>query len=167
VLDGGRLGNKIWEYAAVWSLARLLGRPGYVPQSILTSLSKVFANLSVPAIEEIEHCGVHLGEPVEKWNLRPLDKVADRFRGRHLLLQKWILLPEPVLLFRRLLHKEFHFLLDIQRQVEETIEDVGGRGKVLVGIHVRRTDFAKFLPRVYHTKLVGDEYFKVRKEWNT
>ena len=160
-LDGGRLGNKIWEYAAVWGLARLLGRPGYVPSSLLTSLSKVFANLSLPAVEEIQHCGVRLGEPVSKWDLRPIEDVADKFRGKNLLLEKWILLPEPVLLFKRQLRKEFRFQPAIVQQVEETIKKWHGQGKVLVGVHVRRTDFAQFLPKYFNASLVGEEYFKV------
>lgn len=161
VVDGGRLGNKIWEYAAVWGMARLLGRPGYVPRSLLASLGKVFANLSLPAIEEIQHCGVRLGKQASKWDLRPIQDVADKFRGKNLLLEQWILLPEPVLLFKRQIRKEFRFLPAIVRQVKDTIKKAHGQGKVLVGVHVRRTDFAQFLPKYFNTSLVGEEYFKV------
>jgi len=162
-VDGGRLGNKVWEYAAVWALSRHLGRPGFVPQTLLTSLNKIFANLTLRAIEDIGHCGVQLGEPVKKWRLLALDKLKHRFRGRSLLLQPYILLPHPVRLFRGSLHEEFWIRPDLQREVDATIEAVGGRGRVLVGVHVRRTDFAQFLPKYFNTGLLADgAFYKVK-----
>lgn len=164
VVDGGRLGNKIWEYAVVWSVAQLLERPGFVPKSIIESLNGIFANLSLPTLEEIKHCNLKLGHQVNKDRLLPLEKANETFKGQHMLLQQWILLPEPILRFRSRLKDELRFRPEILQDVEATVESVGGKGRTRVGIHVRRTDFAKYLKTSFKTSLVGEAFFHVSEK---
>jgi len=161
VVDGGRLGNKIWMYAVVWSMAQLLDRPGFIPKSLLQSLNGIFADLNLRSLEEIEHCNLTLGDQVKKKQLLPLDNVKETFQGQHMLLQQWILFPEPILQFRSRLKKELRFTPQILRDVEATVASVGGKGRTRVGIHVRRTDFHKFLKANFNTSLVGEDFFKV------
>jgi len=161
VLDSGRLGNRIWEYAAVWSLALILDRPGYVNQTQLTDLGKLFANLSLRALEEIEHCDIQLSQPLKNEMVPSVDKLVEMVQGKNLQLAKYIFLPEPVLRLRKHLEKEFHFRPDLLHEVEETVERIGGQGRIRVGIHVRRTDYASVMPKVFKTSLVGEEFFKV------
>ncbi|XP_059490857.1 galactoside 2-alpha-L-fucosyltransferase SEC1-like [Neocloeon triangulifer] len=166
VEHGGRLGNKIWEYAAVWCLSRLMGRPGFVPISLLSTLSTVFNDLSLPAIEEIEHCGLELDrKPVTLQQLMPLTELIHRYRGRNLLLPKYIVFLEPIFLYRDLLRDELSFKTEILRQVQETIDQVGGSRKTLVGVHVRRTDFKEFLPRAFNSSLADEDYYKKAMNW--
>lgn len=160
--DGGRFGNQIWEYAAVWGLAQMLDRPGYAQRSMLTTMGKLFSNLSLSPIEDIAHCSIKLGRSVNRWSLRPIKKVAKKFRKKNLLLEQWTLLPEPVLLYKDRIHAEFQYHPQLLQQVHETVSNVNGQGKVLIGVHVRRTDFAQFLPKYFKASIVGDRFFKVR-----
>lgn len=41
VMQGGRLGNQLWEYASVWALARRTGLEPYVPRCIKHRLDQV------------------------------------------------------------------------------------------------------------------------------
>ncbi|KAF4526899.1 hypothetical protein B566_EDAN014521 [Ephemera danica] len=165
VQDGGRLGNKLFEYAAVWSLARLLNRTAYVPSAILAYLGHVFVNLSVPALESVSHCHLDLGPPLKRYQLTPLSKLKQRYRDRNILLHKWIVLPEPVLRVRRHLRDELQFYPRILSQVAETFRGFGRENVTYVGVHVRRTDFATFLPREFHTNLVTAKYFHRAMAW--
>jgi hypothetical protein len=162
VVDGGRFGNKIWMYAVVWSMAQLLDRPGFIPKSLLESLNGTFADLSLRSLEEIEHCNLTLGDQVNKQKLLPLDKVKETFQGQHMLLQQWILFPEPILQFRSRLKKELRFTPQILRDVEATVARIGGRGRTRVGIHVRRTNYAGYLNQAhFNSPLVQPSYFHV------
>jgi hypothetical protein len=152
----------VWEYAAVWGLSKMLGRPGYVPLSMLTSLGELFLNLSLPALEDIAHCELDLGSPVNRWSLRPIDTIAEKYKEKHILLQPYSLLPEPVIRFKSSIHEEFKMRPGVMREVQSTLKKLNAEGKVLIGVHVRRTDFAQFLPKYFNTSLVGEQYFKVR-----
>jgi hypothetical protein len=164
IIDGGRLANKIWMYAAVWSISLILDRPGYVPYAILESASKIYANLSLRPLEEIEHCDLlDLGEPVKKYDFLPLDKARDKFEDRSVLIEKWALFPEPILRYKDLLHEEFRLLPELKLSVDETVANVGGRGKIKIGVHVRRTDFIPYLATHFSASAVGPYYYKVSK----
>ncbi|XP_059469506.1 galactoside alpha-(1,2)-fucosyltransferase 1-like [Neocloeon triangulifer] len=164
--DGGRLGNKIWEYAAVWSVARLMGRPGFVPRSLKTTLSRTFGNLSLPTLEEIGHCDLQLdyNKSISALGILPLTETRSRFQGRNMLLHRYEMFLEPALMYRDLLKLEFTFKPEIVRQVNETFAKIG-EGKTLVGVHVRRTDFKEFLPLYLKTTLVDDVFFKNAMKW--
>lgn len=61
VKDGsGRLGSRLWQYAALWTLPRSLpglGRLPFVPRRLLRTLRRVFVNVSMPILEDIPlHC---------------------------------------------------------------------------------------------------------------
>jgi hypothetical protein len=155
--DGGRLCNQIWAYAAVWSVARQLGRPGYAPDALITNLKTVFANLSLQGMDEIKHCKLDLGSPINRTGLRSLEA----FKGQNMLLQSWMFLPKLILKVYNNTKDEMRFRPDILRDVEATVERVGGKNRTRVGIHVRRTDFASYLSREFHSPLVGANYFQV------
>jgi Glycosyl transferase family 11 len=161
VVDGGRLANKIWEYAAVWSVARLMGRPGYVPDTILTPLKEVFTNLSLHSLDEIKHCDLELGAEIRRSSLLPLETLKQEFKGQNMLLEKWILLPQSVLKFLNIAKDEFQFRPEILREVEATVKQVGGEGRTRIGIHVRRTDYFKYLQFGFHTNMADKKYYRV------
>lgn len=41
IMQGGRLGNQMWEYASVWALSRRTGLEPYVPRCIRSKLDQV------------------------------------------------------------------------------------------------------------------------------
>lgn len=142
----------------------MMGRPGYVPDTILTPLKKVFTNLSLHSLEEIKHCELDLGDPIEKQSLLPLESLENNFSGQNVLLEKWILFPQPVLNLLDIAKEEFRFRPEILREVETTVKQVGGEGRTRVGIHVRRTDFFIYLQFGFNTNMAGEKYYKVSNE---
>jgi galactoside 2-L-fucosyltransferase 1/2 len=159
---GGRLGNQVWEYADVWGLSRMLGRPGYMPATLLRPLKAVFANLSLPSMEEIKHCNLSLGGLIYHKDLQPLEALEEKYKGKHMLLQSWIFLPKLLLKFVDDAQHEFRFRPEILQEVEATVERVGGKNRTRIGIHVRRTDYAGYLNQAhFNSPLVQPTYFQV------
>lgn len=169
--DGGRLGNKAWEYAAVWSLSKLLGRSGYVPHSMLKVLSNVFANLSLTSLESVSHCNLKFTEPVKRYQLLPIKMLPQRFKNQNLLLHKWMVFPDTTIMYRKQLLKEFTFLPTISKFVHDTLKNFTANYKHLkknvtfVGVHVRRSDFQTWLPMKYNKTLVEAQYFLDVMSW--
>lgn len=175
VQDGGRLGNKLWEYAAVWSLPRVLpelNKTAVVPRSLLRALSKLFDNLTLSALEDIpEDCParqrLEASEPVKRWRLEPMSRALSTFAGRPLLLHRWIVLAEPVVArLDELRATEFRLRPELAAGAQRTLWALRRRSGVpdhatvtFVGVHVRRTDFSSWLPRVYNRSLADASYF--------
>jgi galactoside 2-L-fucosyltransferase 1/2 len=167
--DGGRLGNKAWEYAAVWSLSKLLNRPGYVPSSMLNYLSHIFQNLTLKTLDSISHCNLNFTKPLKRYQLTPLQTLPHKYGDQNLLLHKWMLLPEPVIKYRDQLRKEFKFLPILLKLVQNTYNNIKLNNKykniTYIGVHVRRTDFKTWLPLKYNTNLINAKYFLEAMAW--
>lgn len=70
-VQGGRLGNQIWEYASVWATARRTGLEPFMPRCILKTLEEHFENLSIPPLSYIGRCTLDVGQVVNslgQWN---------------------------------------------------------------------------------------------------
>ncbi|XP_065353247.1 galactoside 2-alpha-L-fucosyltransferase SEC1-like [Cloeon dipterum] len=165
VLGAGRLGNQIWDYASTWSVARRLNRTAYVQDSIILGLSKMFENLSLKPLSDFQKCRQPLPPAVPLDKLFPMETLGRRFRARNLLLPAFSQLLEVVFPDRELLRRELKFKPELVAEVQKTIEEVAGRGKIVVGIHVRRDDFGTFLPLTFHSQLATEHYFKNAMEW--
>jgi len=71
VVQGGRLGNQIWEYASVWATARRTGLEPFMPRCILKTLEEHFENLSIPPLSYIGRCTMDISQIVNslsQWN---------------------------------------------------------------------------------------------------
>ncbi|KAG8234626.1 hypothetical protein J437_LFUL014202 [Ladona fulva] len=182
VQDGGRLGNKLWEYAAVWALGHALNMRPLVPSKLSNYLKRFFQDLSVGNLEDVLPRGCPtepeaFGEPMKRWRLFPLETLKRRLNastGGNLVLHRWIIVPEPVIALRGdPLKKEFRFHRRFVEEAQQTLRSVADeiqwkRRKqnctmanfTFVGVHVRRTDFAQWLPRVYNKSLATATYFR-------
>ena len=70
-IQGGRLGNQIWEYASVWATARRTGLEPFMPHCILKTLEEYFENLSIPPLNYIGKCNLDVNQIVNslgQWN---------------------------------------------------------------------------------------------------
>lgn len=70
-VQGGRLGNQIWEYASVWATARRTGLEPFMPRCILKTLQEHFENLSIPPLSYIGKCTLDVSQVVNslgQWN---------------------------------------------------------------------------------------------------
>lgn len=93
VMQGGRLGNQMWQYASVWAFARRTGLEPYVPRCIRVRLDQIFKQLSVPTFEEISHCPVHLKhfvKSLDAWNLTTQSIILPRYSMQPDTVLTWV-----------------------------------------------------------------------------
>ena len=63
----GRLGNQMWEYASVWTVAKSTNREAFVPSCIINRLKSVFKNLTkIPPLKYIEDCPKSYQQLIER-----------------------------------------------------------------------------------------------------
>ncbi|XP_059470725.1 galactoside alpha-(1,2)-fucosyltransferase 1-like [Neocloeon triangulifer] len=103
--------------------------------------------------------------PVQRSQLFPLETLDLRFKGRNILIPVYSILLELIVHQRDAFRREFRFNDKIMRNVDKTIQSLGGAGKTLIGVHVRRTDFKNYLPKAFKTHLVAASYFKKAMQW--
>lgn len=136
IMQGGRLGNQMWEYASVWAMARRTGLEPYIPRCIRLQLDRVFDSLSVPTFEEIGHCPVEIGKFVKSldaWN----------YTNQGIILPKYHIQPELVITWVQDIVQEFSIkkkLLDKSQQILH-LATKNRTKHVFIGVHVRRTDY--------------------------
>lgn len=142
IVQGGRLGNQMWEYASVWAVARRTGLEPYIPRCIRLKLEQVFESLTVPSFEEISHCPVDLNifvKSLDSWNST----------NQSIVLPRYFIQPDLVLTWVQDVIQEFTIkkkLLDRSQQILH-LANRSKNFKFFVGVHVRRTDYIGYLRR--------------------
>ncbi|XP_023016250.1 galactoside 2-alpha-L-fucosyltransferase Sec1 [Leptinotarsa decemlineata] len=156
IMQGGRLGNQMWEYASVWALARRTGLEPYIPRCIKIKLDLVFEQLSVPTFEEIGHCPVqinHFVKSLETWN----------FTNQSIILPRYSIQPDLVLTWVQDIVQEFTIkrkLLDKSQQIlHRAIKTSNKLNHIFVGVHVRRTDYIGYLKRKHNIHPADYNFF--------
>lgn len=154
IMQGGRLGNQMWEYASVWALARRTGLEPYVPKCIKTKLDQVFDSLSVPTFEEIGHCPVDLSrfvKSLDSWN----------YTNQSIVLPRFPIQPDLVLMWVQDIIQEFtikkRFLEKSQRTLRHANKKI--KANIFIGIHIRRSDYIGYLWRKYSAKPADDGFY--------
>ncbi|XP_060526483.1 galactoside 2-alpha-L-fucosyltransferase Sec1-like [Cylas formicarius] len=149
IMQGGRLGNQMWEYASVWAVARRTGLEPYVPRCIRLKLDQIFEQLTVPAFEEIAHCPVEIGafvKSIEAWT----------FTNQSIILPRYSIQPELVLTWVQDIVREFTLrrkLRDKSQQVlRGFVKNSAHVNHTFVGVHVRRTDYIGYLMRKHNAR---------------
>lgn len=163
VIQGGRLGNQLWEYASVWALARRTGLEPYVPRCIRHRLDQVFESLTLPTLDEIAHCPINADafvNSLEMWN----------YTNQSILLPRYTTLPELVLTWVQDLFQEFTFRRKLRDKSYQVLKTAALRSPtndsiVYVGVHVRRTDYLVYLPRKYKTVIAEPKYFYMAMDY--
>ncbi|CAH0559646.1 unnamed protein product [Brassicogethes aeneus] len=157
IVQGGRLGNQMWEYASVWALARRTGLEPYVPRCIRAKLDQIFESLSVPTFEEISHCTVPLSKFVrssEAWNST----------NQSIILPRYSIQPELVLTWVQDIIQEFSFkkkFSDKSQQILMQAAKNSTREHVFVGVHVRRTDYIGYLRRKHSVDAANASFYRL------
>ncbi|XP_066149727.1 galactoside 2-alpha-L-fucosyltransferase SEC1-like [Euwallacea fornicatus] len=155
-MQGGRLANQMWEYASVWAVARRTGLEPYIPRCIKLKLDQIFEQLSVPGFEEIAHCPIEFNtfvKSIEEWT----------FTNQSIILPRYTLQPELVLAWVQDIKQEFRFKKKLRDKAQHTlwgvVRKLPKKQYTFVGVHVRRTDYEKYLKRKYDEDLVDAQFF--------
>lgn len=175
IIQGGRLGNQMWEYASVWALARRTGLEAYIPYCIRHKLDELFDQLTVPTFHEIAHCTVHLDRMV-----RSLD--AWNFTNQSIILPKYNIQPELVLNWRHDIVQEFSLRRKLRDRAQQILRHAvkqqnvgqwrrqdGGQCTeiVFVGVHVRRTDYVHYLMRKHNIPPANITFYTTAMDYFT
>lgn len=180
IVGGGRLANCIWEYVTVWSLSKFLpsNRAPFAQKLIVDTLRNVFDGIDLPTVEDIprdcECCKSTnwTATNVHVFDFIPLNNVTNRFADfkGHIILSKYSLLLEPVLatieelktlfIYKDELISSAHNIIRNKTELYMKSNKVADNTKIVyVGVHVRRTDYIKYLSVTHNMTVTGPEYF--------
>ncbi|KAJ9576431.1 hypothetical protein L9F63_006644, partial [Diploptera punctata] len=154
VVQGGRLGNQLWEYASVWAVAKATNREAFVPSCMIDRLSYIFKNVTrIPPLKYIEDCKV---EYKRIRNVLEIEKATGS-----IILRKWIQLPDYVVLYINEIAELFQFQDHITEKSQDILRKVsaGVKYPVFVAVHVRRTDYKGYLKTKLNASLVTEDFF--------
>ncbi|XP_014214512.1 galactoside 2-alpha-L-fucosyltransferase 2-like [Copidosoma floridanum] len=157
-VQGGRLGNQIWEYASVWAIARRTGLEPYMPRCILKTLEEYFEHLSIPSLSSINQCIIDVGQIVNslsEWNSTEQNIIIPKYAAYWSLILVWL----------DDFRQEFKFQKSLRRHAKTVLKEASARYNLskptYVGVHVRRTDYIDYLWQKLRVRPAPvDYYFK-------
>ena len=154
VKQTGRLGNQIYEYISVWALAKKTGREPYAPSCLIRELEKIFRNLPVPPLSYLAYC------PLKEYPVAITKDKLDHSKGS-IILEGAVQLPTyiaPLLNeIRQIFQFKEHIIDESQRLLHSASR--GMKNITYVGVHVRRTDYIKYVKDKFNTSAVKPDYF--------
>lgn len=161
VLSGGRLGNLMGEYATLLALAERDQLFPILQERTYKTLAKYFVHITVPSVDVL-NCKMNWAS----LNLGSYNSLTKKARTRTSKSGIFIKgYPTSVSLFHRHRHnilKEFQFKPDVAKSASDKLHDMTSNrtaDPILIGVHVRRTDYSEFLRDRFNAQLVGPLYF--------
>ena len=158
------------EYASVLSLAKMKGaRP--VTTVALRSFLNMYPYMSVNLYEHqlSPECrsSFHIVNPGKPW------KEAHVLESDYIYLDKWPFFPDWFhVVAEQLKREEFVCSRELTNHVDTYLKQITDKVSaaaqsspvrrpppIFIGIHARRTDYAKFMSKLYHAKLSGGTFF--------
>ncbi|XP_078511178.1 galactoside alpha-(1,2)-fucosyltransferase 2-like [Lissotriton helveticus] len=145
--SNGRLGNEMGEYAALYALAKLNGRPAYIVPEMHSWLAPIF-KITLPHVHESVVKKI-------KWEYYELhDWMSEEYkniRGKYVYFTGY---PCSWTFYHHIRHeilREFTFHDFITQEANEYLEKVKGSRKnvTYIGVHVRRGDYLETMPNIW------------------
>uniref|UniRef100_A0A8C8X5B2 L-Fucosyltransferase n=1 Tax=Panthera leo TaxID=9689 RepID=A0A8C8X5B2_PANLE len=160
----GRLGNQMGEYATLYALAKMNGRPAFIPAEMHSTLAPIF-RISLPVLH-------HAAAGRIPWRNYPLnDWMEDRHRhipGEYVRLTgypcSWTFYHHV----RDEIRREFTLHDHVREEAQAFLRRlrVGGRRPgTFVGVHVRRGDYVHVMPRVWKGVVADRGYLERALGW--
>lgn len=164
VESGGRLANQIFEYASVWAVSRKTNLKPFIPRCIHNRMEGLFEYLSIPNLQQIDSC------PFNRSTFMITRAYSISIaQNENLLMPKYTTHIRLVLEFYKDIRKEFVYRKDLQDRAQVVLHQARKRRPfysniTFVGIHVRQTDYIKYLKNVYGgTPATKDYFYKAMK----
>ncbi|XP_066261768.1 galactoside 2-alpha-L-fucosyltransferase Sec1-like [Euwallacea similis] len=146
---GGRIGNQIWEYATLWSIAYKTGLQPFLPGCVKRELSELFDKLSISTLDSIAHCPFNLNNTVD--NMNHWISIKQSIITPQFIFHLPIVLPNLDYLINREFVLKEKLRDKAQRLLIHAIQMLPALEYTFVGVHVRRTDYIKYLQKVYNS----------------
>ncbi|XP_005412995.1 PREDICTED: galactoside 2-alpha-L-fucosyltransferase 2 [Chinchilla lanigera] len=160
----GRLGNQMGQYATLYALAKMNGRPAYIPAHMHNTLAPLF-RISLPVLH-----GATAGSVA--WRNYHLDDwMQERYRhipGRYVRLTGY---PCSWTFYHHLrpdILREFSLHEHVRRDAQAFLRELrvgGARPRTFVGVHVRRGDYVQVMPRVWKGVVADRGYLRQALDW--
>ncbi|KAK1329980.1 hypothetical protein QTO34_010164 [Cnephaeus nilssonii] len=149
----GRLGNQMGEYATLYALAKLNGRPAVIPAEMHSTLAPIF-RISLP--------GALADYPLHDWMEEQYRHIPWEYVRLTGYPCSWTFYHHlrPEILREFTLHD--HVRAGAQRFLQ-TLQAARAPQLTFVGVHVRRGDYVRVMPRVWKGVLADRGY--LRRPW--
>ncbi|XP_076989690.1 galactoside alpha-(1,2)-fucosyltransferase 2-like [Tamandua tetradactyla] len=160
----GRLGNQMGEYATLYALAKMHGRPASIPSRMHSALAPIF-RISLPVLHDsvasrIRWQNYHLHDWMEE-QYRRIPGEFVRLTGYPCSWTFYHHLRPEIL-------QEFSLHEHVREQAQAFLRGLrvnGSRPATFVGVHVRRGDYVHVMPRVWDGVLAGPGYLRQALGW--
>ncbi|KAM4824947.1 galactoside alpha-(1,2)-fucosyltransferase 2-like isoform 2-T3 [Thomomys bottae] len=155
----GRLGNQMGEYATLYALAKMNGRPAFIPASMHSALAPIF-RISLPVLHSSTERGVrwqnyHLNDWMEERHRHIAGRYV-RFTGYPCSWTFYHHLRPDIL-------REFSLHEHVREEAQAFLRGLrvhGGRPRTFVGVHVRRGDYVHVMPKVWKGVVADRSYLQ-------
>ncbi|XP_070080758.1 galactoside 2-alpha-L-fucosyltransferase SEC1 isoform X2 [Equus caballus] len=160
----GRLGNQMGEYATLYALAKMNGRPAYIPAQMHNALAPIF-RITLPVL----HGDTASRIPWQDYHLN--DWMEERYRhipGDYVRLTgypcSWTFyhhLHEEIL-------QEFTLHDHVREEAQKFLQALQAKWAqqvTFVGVHVRRGDYVRVMPQVWKGVLADRGYLRQALDW--
>ncbi|XP_058530270.1 galactoside alpha-(1,2)-fucosyltransferase 2 [Ochotona princeps] len=160
----GRLGNQMGEYATLYALAKMNGRPAYIPAHMHNTLAPIF-RISLPVL----HRSTASRVPWRNYHLN--DWMEERYRhipGPYVRLTGY---PCSWTFYHHLRHEilqEFTLHDHVREEAQAFLRGLrrqGSRPGTFVGVHVRRGDYVRVMPQVWRGVVADRAYLEQALGW--
>nr|XP_021524263.1 LOW QUALITY PROTEIN: galactoside 2-alpha-L-fucosyltransferase 2-like [Aotus nancymaae] len=144
----GRLGNQMGEYATLYALAKLNGRPAFIPAQMHSVLAPVF-RITLPVLHSTTASRI----PWQNYHLN--DWMKEEYRhipGRYVCLMGY---PSSWTFYHHLhqeILQEFTLHDHVREEAQRFLRGLQSRWAeqaTLLGVHVRQGDSVRVMPRVW------------------
>ncbi|KAL4667191.1 hypothetical protein H8959_005880 [Pygathrix nigripes] len=155
----GRLGNQMGEYATLYALAKMNGRPAFIPAQMHSTLAPIF-KITLPVL----HSATASRIPWQNYHLN--DWMEEKYRhipGEYVRLTGY---PCSWTFYHHLRHEilqEFTLHDHVREEAQKFLRGLqvnGSRPSTFVGVHVRRGDYVHVMPKVWKGVVAGQKYLQ-------
>nr|XP_027776321.1 galactoside 2-alpha-L-fucosyltransferase 2-like isoform X1 [Marmota flaviventris] len=160
----GRLGNQMGQYATLYALAKLNGRPAYVPAQMHSTLAPIF-RITLPVLHSVTARSV----PWQNYHLN--DWMEEQYRhipGRYVRLTgypcSWTFYHH----LRQEILQEFSLHEHVREEAQQFLQALQASQAwrmTFVGVHVRRGDYIRVMPQVWKGVLADRGYLQQALDW--
>ncbi|XP_064345546.1 galactoside 2-alpha-L-fucosyltransferase SEC1 isoform X1 [Camelus dromedarius] len=160
----GRLGNQMGEYATLYALAKMNGRPAFIPPQMHSTLAPIF-RITLPVLHDTTASRI-------PWENYPLnDWMEDQYRhipGEYVRLTGY---PCSWTFYHHLraeILQEFTLHDHVREEAQNFLRDLQAKWAgqaTFVGVHVRRGDYVHVMPRVWKGVLADRGYLQQALDW--
>ncbi|XP_073880170.1 galactoside 2-alpha-L-fucosyltransferase SEC1 [Macaca fascicularis] len=160
----GRLGNQMGEYATLYALAKMNGRPAFIPVQMHSTLAPIF-RITLPVL----HSATASRIPWQNYHLN--NWMEEKYRhipGRYVRLTGY---PCSWTFYHHLRHEilqEFTLHDHVREEAQKFLRGLQAKWAgqaTFVGVHVRRGDYVHVMPRVWKGVLADRGYLQRALDW--